>query len=73
MRKPLNLAYCRRQAAGANCSPVQFAIKVTILAFLAIFCHFHATYLHKNIQITKQLVHLFYHGNADEHAILQEL
>ena len=22
MRKPLNLAYCRRQAAGANCSAV---------------------------------------------------
>ena len=23
MRKPLNLAYCRRQAAGANCSAVE--------------------------------------------------
>ena len=26
MRKPLNLAYCRRQAAGANCSAVSWYV-----------------------------------------------
>ena len=32
MRKPLNLAYCRRQAAGANCSAVS---RVTDMGFVS--------------------------------------
>ena len=117
-----------------KCNSSIFAIygfKLFSLVFLAIFRHFHATHLHKNIQITKQLsapalswqyrwtcnftgiitdsffrnsqskyqfwcfsqflaiflqhtyiskikshknlVHLFYHGNADGHANWQEI
>ena len=46
----------------------KFAVKVSILLFFTISRHFPATYLQSKIKSHKNLVHLFYHGNADGHA-----